>query len=166
MLVYFKGNGVWENAEDVTNVVNGKFSDGEYCYTVVDGVITSKDTCAPANAILNVYYQAGSYGAYLDVALTANVTVYSSSTYVQGYSDNSCSIPNDNDTSSANLVITAGNTSTTESGNNMMGCFNLRYEFTGQLDVNGTSVADGGSLSIGGTTVTVYYPSVCTVYDC
>jgi hypothetical protein len=35
----------WLNADAFTDVVSGKFSDGTYCYTVSNGVITSKDLC-------------------------------------------------------------------------------------------------------------------------
>jgi hypothetical protein len=44
-LMTYTGSGVWMNADDDVNVVNGKFSDGTYCYTVVDGIITSKASC-------------------------------------------------------------------------------------------------------------------------
>jgi hypothetical protein len=115
MLVYFKGNGVWENAEDVTNVVNGKFSDGEYCYTVVDGVITSKDICtvsvfmnicadttADGSGYVSVRIQAQDSSNYLSgnlITVATNVTV---SFTIQG--DSSGNI-------SDSITLTSGNSS-------------------------------------------------------
>lgn len=47
----------WVNADDYTtglwSVVDGKLSDGTYCYTVVDGIITSKVACI-VNVFLNL----------------------------------------------------------------------------------------------------------------
>jgi hypothetical protein len=43
-LKYWNGSS-WVDAEDVSGVVDGKFSDGTYCYTVANGVITSKVSC-------------------------------------------------------------------------------------------------------------------------
>jgi hypothetical protein len=43
----------WVNADDYTNVVDGKLSDGTYCYTVVDGIITSKALCT-VDVYLNI----------------------------------------------------------------------------------------------------------------
>jgi hypothetical protein len=41
----YSGGGVWTNGDDDVNVVGGKFSDGTWCYTVVDGIITTKASC-------------------------------------------------------------------------------------------------------------------------
>ena len=43
-LKYWNGSN-WINAEDTPCFNSGKFSDGIYCYTVEEGIITSKDTC-------------------------------------------------------------------------------------------------------------------------
>lgn len=43
-LKYWNGSN-WVDADDEADVVSGKFSDGTYCYTVTNGVITAKDTC-------------------------------------------------------------------------------------------------------------------------
>lgn len=39
-------DGVWTDAEDYSGVVSGKFSDGVYCYTVANGIITTKSQCS------------------------------------------------------------------------------------------------------------------------
>jgi hypothetical protein len=43
-LKYWNGTS-WRNADEILCVESGKFSDGTYCYTVVNGVITSKTSC-------------------------------------------------------------------------------------------------------------------------
>lgn len=47
---------VWVNADAVTSVVNGKFSDGVYCYIVAEGVIVGKNSCFPYQHCLDYPY--------------------------------------------------------------------------------------------------------------
>jgi hypothetical protein len=153
----------WVNGDSYPNVVGGKFSDGTYCYTVASGVITSKIVC---QTTLSVYYEAGFYYASLNDALSASVTISFSSTDVSGYTDGSCNNPSgEQDAASSSLVISAGSFTTSQSGVTALTVSSSFYKFDGNLSVNGTSVADFGTIVIGGTTVTVNYPQACFSYN-
>ena len=67
----------WINADDYSgfySVVDGKLSDGTYCYTVVDGVITSKVLCT-VNVYLNICSDSSADGSgYVSVRAQAQDT--------------------------------------------------------------------------------------------
>ena len=74
----------WVNADDYTtgfwSVVDGKLSDGTYCYTVVNGVITSKVACT-VDVYLNLCSDTSADGSgYVSVRAQAQ----DSSSYASG----------------------------------------------------------------------------------
>lgn len=72
----------WVNADSYTNVVSGKFSDGSYCYTVSNGVITAKDTCT-VNLYMNICTDTQAGSGYVSVRLQSqDTTSYSGGTLV------------------------------------------------------------------------------------
>lgn len=55
-VMFSSGTPIWSDGEDASGVVGGKFSDGTYCYTVANGVITSKAACT---LTVNIYGKLG-----------------------------------------------------------------------------------------------------------
>lgn len=111
----------------------------------------------PLTATLDVKYEADTFSATLSSPIrSTNITL--SSLAVTGYDDGSCTnLSGDSDSSSGNMTITAGNYNGNVAGLYGMTTNTLYYNFS-SITVNGTSRNNGDSFTIGGTTVTIYYP--------
>lgn len=151
----------WTDADAVSGVVGGKFSDGTFCYTVSNGLITLKE---PHVASLSVSYINGQFSAILSDALSCAITISSSSLNVYGYSDSGCTSLEATDFALADLTINAGETTGSIGGSYPLFCNPVFfYHFPGtQLSINnGLGVSNYSNFSTftcGGTTVTLYFP--------
>jgi hypothetical protein len=162
VLKFVSGQFTWVDADDETNVVDGKFSDGQRCFTVSNGIITSKVIC---HTILSIYYEGGSYICNLYDPISASITISAFSTGVTGYTEDTCTTPSgENDNASSNIVINTGDVFASQQGTTFLTSSSTHYKFDGNLTINGTSVPQGNTIVIGGTTVTVLYTSLCTSY--
>jgi len=114
----------------------------------------------PATATLSGTYYGGTFTFNLsNVIYTEDTTISYAS--VSGFGDSGCTSANGVDSLSSNIVISKGTqTQGSTSGN---GFFTDDYfQFDNSVTVNGQFVSDGGTVSIGNTTVTVYLQLSCT----
>lgn len=125
-------------------------------------------SCAvPDPATANLTFTSYSGG---DATFTLSAAIPSTATTISvwsvtGWTDSGCtSSSGESDSQNANIVIAAGGTTDTKSGNTAMTATSARYKRGTSITVNGVSKADGETITIGGTTVTVVISSACTVY--
>jgi hypothetical protein len=114
----------------------------------------------PATATLSGTYYGGTFTFNLsDIIYTQDTTISYAS--ISGFGDGSCTSANAGDSLSSNIVISKGTqTQGSTSGN---GFFTDDYfQFDNSVTVNGQFVSDGGTVSIGNTTVTVYLQLSCS----
>ena len=114
----------------------------------------------PATANLTIEYTADTFSATLSEAIpSTGITINSAGLAVTGFTDGSCnSLSGETDSASADLFISAGNTSDSEAGNFGFTNTTTHYHFNGTLTINGNTVNDGDTITIGGTQVTVGFP--------
>ena len=114
----------------------------------------------PSTATLSIGYTSDSFFATLSEAIpSTTITIDTSGLSVTGFIDGSCSsFSGETDFASADLVIAAGNTNDTEAGNFGFSFITTYYHFNSFLTINGNTVNDGDTITIGGTQVTVSFP--------
>ena len=156
----------WTNADDYYGVIDGKLSDGTYCYVVSGGIITQKDPCS---ATLTVRYEADTFTAELSDALSTTITISQTTLDVTGYDDVACtSLSGESDTGTGNIVINPGSTIVNVAGSFGMTTNSTHYKFNGQLSVNTGSGAvlryDGENFLVGPTSLTIYFAQTCQTY--
>lgn len=126
----------------------------------------------PPTATLSIYYEMDRFYAQLSSPIRSTAITISDLA-VTGFEDGSCSsLSGESDTAVSNLTIPAGSTYDAVSGSfGMTSPTNggsTEYYNMANLKVNNTSINDGGTITIGQTTVTVYYPqaaySACLQY--
>ena len=120
----------------------------------------------PATSTLSVKYEADTFYADLtDAIYSTSITITAATLGVTGYEDGACSsLSGESDSASNNIVVTAGTLSDSEPGNFGFSTTSQYYKFNGMLNVNGTNRSDGESFTVGGTTVTLYFPQNCFPY--
>lgn len=99
----------------------------------------------------------GSFSFTLTNSISSNITI--TGTSVTTFSDPGCSGTTSSDTQSGAATITAGNTTTTANSSSIVCPGSFRR--VNSITVNGTPLTDGGTIVIGGTTVTISIPNTC-----
>lgn len=164
LLKYFDGTS-WINADLYSGVVDGKFSDGQFCYTVSNGVITSK--YSPAASLYVQFNSTNGFVAsyYPSNAIVQTTTIDQTSLYIIGYTDQFCSVNSGETTVGLlDLILYERFTIGTQDGSPGFTSVTNYYKFNGPLTINGTSRNDGDSFYIGETLVDLSFPSICNQY--
>lgn len=175
-LKYWTGS-EWIDADDVSGVVDGKFSDGQFCYTVSNGIITAKSLCI-FDVTMIVGYNGDLFYAQLwrpDLlaarTISENITISAASLNVVGFEDSACSIySSESDYAPVDLVIEAGQTSAAVNGafgfNSPPGGTTQYYHFSSTLEINSTLRSNNSNFTIGNGNITIQYTdsASCALY--
>ena len=164
--VKYFDNTAWQNADTHPNVVSGKFSDGSYCYTIENGIVTQKySTFVTLNVHYNrsfSRYDAIIYTPTSDPAIAPTIVISESSLAVTGFTDGACSVTSgETDTAVNNLIIPDGDYIGQVNANIGFTVNTEYYKFDGYLVVNDTPRYDGETFMIGSTEVTIFYAQNC-----
>jgi hypothetical protein len=123
----------------------------------------------PASATLTFQSYVGNSGGSsqfnfnLDSAIpSTNITI--SSAGISAFTDPGCTSLTATDNLSGTVTLTAGTLSA--SGNGTGGFCSDYYSRVNFLNINGNSVSNGSTITIGGTQVTISIPSGCNVMPC
>lgn len=130
----------------------------------IGAVPTTTTTTTGGTAILSVSYVGGNgvdtngqFYFNLSSALSSNVTITGAS--VNEFANPGCTGATGSASQAGMATITAGNLNTIVNSNS--GVCPGSFSFVGGITVNGTPLTDGGTIVIGGTTVTISIPSTC-----
>lgn len=124
---------------------------------------TTTTTTLPANVTLTIVYQSGKWTASLSGKVATALTL--SGLMVLGYTTANCT-GGAVDSDGINLTIPAGSNSASVTSNGLS-CIDVKYKFSGQLSVNGTSHANNTAFTVGSQHITVTWPSTaCMAYPC
>lgn len=189
---YILGNSTGSicGGSSVTLYTNGSFSVGGilyldaalttpqtgFSYVVFSGAIYNLNSGTGAigvstglncstSSVLSLNYAQGQWEVFMSSVLTVNLSLTVAT--VNGFSNSICTIlSGEGGGISPALVIPAGSASATQL-NNFLTCASVRYQISNHVSLNGTPVSNGGSIIIGGVTVTVFIGAIsCTPYNC
>lgn len=153
----------------------GKVSDPFCVKALPPPIVTSGDMnieilqagcpTAPATSTLTfTKYQSGAFTFTLSTPILKNVVISYAS--VNGYDDSSCTNNVDGDVLSLNeLTILALATTGTANGDTALPGVCTRYKKINNIIVNGVTVVNGDTITIGGTVVTIVINTACTFYQ-
>jgi hypothetical protein len=176
-LKYWTGTS-WIDAEDVSGVVDGRFSDGQYCYTVSNGIITAKSLCIFDVTMIvgytgdDFYVQLWRPDLLASMTINQTITISAASLTVVGYEDSACSVySSESDFASGDLVIPANDPTTSVNGtfgfNSPPGGTTQYYHFSSTLEVNGILRNNNDVFTIGNGNITIQYTdsAACALYS-
>jgi hypothetical protein len=127
-------------------------------------ILSSTCPIAPATSTLTfTEYKQGKFKFTLSTAILGNIVITDAE--VTGY-DGTCTVVQDSDTidSTNALTILAQSTTASVSGNSPISVFTSKYRRTNNITINGVSKADGQTITIAGTVVTINISTTCINY--